>query len=68
MQNVRESAIFVVEIGFKKCTPMKINKDWHDKHPMPSNASVDQRVEWHLLHSRECGCRPIPATLQREIQ
>ncbi len=46
----------------------KINVEWHDAHPMPKNATLDQRVEWHLEHQRECHCREgLPKTVQAEL-
>lgn len=38
--------------------------DWHRTHPMPRNATLDQRTAWHLAHEMHCACRPIPANLQ----
>jgi hypothetical protein len=35
----------------------KINADWHRKHRMPKNATLGERVEWHLARGRACGCR-----------
>ena len=46
---------------------MKINAGWHEKNKMPKNPTIEQRIKWHLEHAEECGCRPIPAELQREI-
>jgi hypothetical protein len=43
--------------------PPKLNKAWHEKHRMPVNATLDQRIQWHLEHRQHCGCRPIPAKL-----
>ncbi len=40
-----------------------MNKEWHKKHHTPKNATVEQRIKWHLAHSKECGCRPIPSKL-----
>ncbi|MBI4712792.1 MAG: hypothetical protein HY762_05780 [Planctomycetes bacterium] len=42
---------------------MKINKIWHLKHRMPKNPSIEERIKWHLAHSRHCACRPTPAKL-----
>ena len=47
---------------------MAINADWHAQHPMPPNATLAQRVTWHLAHAEHCGCRPIPETVQAEIR
>ena len=43
-----------------------MNKAWHRAHPMPVRATRAQRLAWHEAHARTCGCRPIPATLQRQ--
>ncbi len=37
----------------------KINREWHLAHPMPKNASEDERITWHTEHARNCGCRAI---------
>jgi len=47
---------------------MKINKERHDKHKMPRNATFEQRVEWHLDHQKNCNCRPIPEKLLSEMK
>jgi hypothetical protein len=46
----------------------KINKEWHEAHPMPKTPSADQRVAWHLDHVAHCGCRRIPAGLLALMQ
>jgi hypothetical protein len=46
---------------------MKINKEWHDKNRMPKNPSFEQRVQWHLAHTKNCNCRPIPKKLLEEM-
>jgi hypothetical protein len=38
----------------------KINKEWHVKNKMPAKASDDQRIVWHLEHTKNCACMPIP--------
>jgi hypothetical protein len=45
----------------------RLNRDWHEAHPMPRNPTIDQRIAWHLEHERECACRPIPPRLRAEI-
>jgi len=47
---------------------MKINKEWHLKHAMPKNPSIDQRIKWHLEHQKNCSCRPIPEKLAEEMK
>lgn len=43
---------------------MTINKEWHKKNKMPKGATVNQKVQWHADHQRECGCRPIPPKIK----
>ena len=47
---------------------MKINRKWHEKNRMPKNPSLEQRIRWHLEHSKDCACRPIPQRLLTEIE
>ncbi|MBS1636538.1 MAG: hypothetical protein JST26_11535 [Bacteroidetes bacterium] len=46
----------------------KINREWHEKHRMPENASFEQRVAWHLEHQKHCQCRPIPEKLLEQMK
>ena len=46
----------------------KLNKEWHLAHRMPGNATMEERIEWHLEHSKNCGCRPIPDKLKAVIK
>lgn len=47
---------------------MKLNTEWHLKHPMPKNPSIEQRIAWHLEHLKHCHCREdIPARLKEEM-
>lgn len=52
--------------GDMKMSP--INKEWHELNRMPKNASSDQRIAWHLEHSKQCACRPIPKGVLALIQ
>jgi hypothetical protein len=45
-----------------------VNARWHVRHPMPRNATLDQRVKWHLAHVVMCGCREIPKTVIAELR
>jgi len=47
---------------------MAINAKWHKKNPMPKRASLNQKIQWHVDHARECGCRPIPPKLQEKLK
>ncbi len=38
----------------------KINREWHEQNRMVKNPTGDQRIKWHLEHSRNCSCRGIP--------
>jgi hypothetical protein len=46
---------------------MAINADWHRAHVMARNASLDERVAWHLEHAEACGCRAMPRTVTEEL-
>lgn len=46
---------------------MKINAEWHGKNKMPKNPTLDERVKWHLEHSKNCSCRPLGGTILEEI-
>ena len=46
----------------------KTNKEWHQAHRMPRNASDAQRMQWHIEHSQNCSCRPIPDGVRRLIE
>jgi len=45
----------------------KLNKQWHEQHPMPQRPTMEQRIAWHLEHSKHCGCRDIPDTVKEEM-
>jgi hypothetical protein len=47
---------------------MKINKEWHLKHPMPKHPTFEERVKWHLAHQKNCECRPIAGKLAEEMK
>lgn len=46
----------------------KINKEWHEQHAMPKNPSLQQRIDWHLAHTKACNCRPIPQGILKALQ
>jgi hypothetical protein len=35
---------------------------------MPKNATIDQRIKWHLEHQKYCDCREIPLKLKEEMK
>jgi hypothetical protein len=45
-----------------------INAEWHRKHPMPKNPTLDERIKWHKSHALHCACRPMPASLLAEMK
>lgn len=45
-----------------------MNVAWHAKNKMPKNPSLDQRVQWHLAHSKNCLCRPLSGKILEEIK
>lgn len=47
---------------------MAINAVWHRAHPMPKNPTMDDRIRWHKGYAQNCGCRPIPDGVRKEIQ
>lgn len=48
---------------------MKLNKDWHLAHPMPKNATTEQRISWHIEHLKNCKCRTdFPEKLKIEMK
>ena len=47
----------------KRRVSSRLNAAWHRRNRMPRNASLYQRVVWHLAHARACGCRPIPQSV-----
>jgi hypothetical protein len=47
----------------------KINAVWHKANRMPTRATLDQRVAWHLSHLRACACRSdLPASILAELK
>jgi hypothetical protein len=46
----------------------KLNKEWHLAHLMPKNATMEERIAWHIEHSKHCSCRPISDKLKIAIR
>lgn len=40
-----------------------MNKVWHAKNPMPPRATLDQRIQWHKEHLKQCACREVPKSI-----
>ena len=49
-------------------TKSKLNREWHLAHKMPPKATLDQRLEWHLEHAKNCQCRPIEGKIAEEMK
>jgi hypothetical protein len=46
----------------------KVNAAWHQAHKLARDASLDERIDWHVKHAAECACRPIPRSIQAELE
>ena len=38
----------------------KLNREWHLAYPMSKNATLEQRLDWHIEHKKNCACRVFP--------
>lgn len=47
---------------------MKLNREWHLTHKLPRNASLEERLNWHMLHAENCRCREMPESIRRELE
>jgi hypothetical protein len=47
---------------------MKINKEWHSANKMPKNPTLDEKVNWHMMHARNCQCRKLEGKILEEIK
>ncbi len=46
---------------------MSINKEWHLANKMPINPTKEERLNWHLKHSKKCNCREMPESIKQEL-
>jgi hypothetical protein len=46
----------------------RLNREWHLKHKMPANPTLEQRLAWHVEHAKHCACRPLPEKLLEEAR
>ena len=44
-----------------------MNREWHEAHAMPRNATTEQRIAWHKQHTQHCSCRPFPMGLLEKL-
>ncbi|MDO8550040.1 MAG: hypothetical protein Q7S39_07825 [Ignavibacteria bacterium] len=47
---------------------MSINKEGHLKNKMPKNPALEERINWHITHTKNCSCREMPESIRREIE
>ena len=40
-----------------------MNKPWHAANPMPPKPTLEQRIQWHREHQKQCACREVPKSL-----
>jgi hypothetical protein len=45
----------------------QLNREWHLSNRMPRNASLDERIAWHVEHAQNCTCREMPPKIAAEI-
>ncbi len=45
-----------------------MNREWHKQHEMPRGATAEERIEWHLEHTKNCACRPFPKGLLAKME
>ncbi len=46
---------------------MVLNKEWHRSDCMPTKATREQWIDWHLAFVRVCGCREIPGSIKSDV-
>jgi hypothetical protein len=46
----------------------QLNAEWHKKNKMHNHPKLEERVRWHVEHSKYCRCRQIPDRLLAEIK
>ena len=46
---------------------MALNREWHRLHRMPQRATREQRIKWHVAHTRACACREVPDSIKADV-
>jgi len=46
---------------------LNINKEWHLKNKMPKNPTLEERINWHIEHAKNCRCIEMPESIKKEI-
>ena len=44
-----------------------VNAEWHKKHKMPANPTLEERINWHKAHEEHCNCREMPENIKELI-
>ena len=44
------------------------NTQWHVKHQLPNNPTLEQRVQWHMEHARRCPCPSQDEDILEELK
>ncbi|WP_395813600.1 hypothetical protein [Devosia sp.] len=47
---------------------MALNREWHLLHRLPGTAKLEERLDWHLAHAANCGCREMPESIRKELE
>jgi len=45
-----------------------MDRGWHERHALPKNASLGERIAWHREHQARCACRPVPQRLREQVE
>jgi hypothetical protein len=45
-----------------------LNRAWHAEHRLPRDATLEERLDWHLAHAAACGCRDMPPSIRKELE
>lgn len=46
----------------------KLNAEWHRAHKMPKNPTLEERVQWHAEHAKNCACRKPTGAILEELK
>ncbi len=47
---------------------MKLNAKWHLANKMPKSPTLDQRINWHFEHAKNCQCNPPAGKILEELK
>ena len=45
-----------------------LNREWHQTHRLPRNATLEERIAWHVEHAQVCGCRDMPERIKAKLK